>query len=513
MKMLLLVPLAALLVAACAPRAAQQASPELATAAAEEKAVAATPGGEFGPTDNGLIYPPATIRQLRRIVDSLNYRFTTCDLTRRYRAQSQARAHYVQLAKGNIRQARKELASGISYEEFLRKYPRATTEKELLVTRHFSPAEGEEKAQLEFSSVPLNYHDGHYINLKENIAAYSGSLRQRWVIDYQEKTEYSDESIEAFYFVEEFRQPVLPEAYARLVQYTDCMVDTTAQVFTAEARRAGRFYGDDAGKDIAKFLAYTAAETQKPELQGEDYEAHSQALQAWETRRFAVLDPLAATPQFRQLFRAALAEAQAGQGADDEFEEYVSRYDSPRTALQLKRNRIVVGDCSMDNSPRLHALSIAKLAAESVSWEVFLRAHLDIMNDRFERVSDGSYAWRRRQTYIRELEVLDINVLDLLLGISLRVQNPSPNHYYGSIGRLGRALAETEHAPALEAKLRTMVADAQLDDYNRLLLFYLYRNYVGSLADSARQQQARPQLLAAAQTLPPYLARRIRLDE
>ena len=50
----------------------------------------------------------------------------------------------------------------------------------------------------------------------------------------------------------------------------------------------------------------------------------------------------------------------------------------------------------MDNSPRIHALNIAKLSAETINWEVFLRAHLDIMKDKFERMSDGSYAFGGR---------------------------------------------------------------------------------------------------------------------
>ncbi|TLM97079.1 hypothetical protein [Hymenobacter jeollabukensis] len=507
----MLVPTAALLLAACARTAPQQLADTMAQAAAEEKAVAADPDGEFGATDSGLIYSRSTLRQLRRIVDSLNYRFTTCDLTRRYVAPAQARAHYVKLDTGNVRQAQQDLARGISFEDFVRKYPQAQIEKELLVTR-YAGTDYDEKAQVVFRSIPLNYDDAPYISFHENLARFEQPLRGKWVTVHDEKTEYSAEAIRAFYVLDEFRQPALPEPYARLVQYTDCMVDTSALVFTEAARRTGRRYRSEQGRAVEKFVAYVGTETQKPELRGEEYEAHSKALDAWRLRRFLVIDQqLAATPKFQQLFAAALAEARAGQGSDDEFEEYVSRYASPRAALELKRSRIVVGGCSMDDGPRVHALNIAKLAAESVSWEVFLRAHLDIMNDRFERVSDGSYAQARRQTYIRELEVLDLNVLDLLLGSSLRVQNASANHYYGNIGRLGRALAETEHAAALETKLRGMVADAQLDDYNRLLMFYLYRNYVGSLADSTRQRRSRQQLQLAAQTLPPYLADRINL--
>jgi hypothetical protein len=148
--------------------------------------------------------------------------------------------------------------------------------------------------------------------------------------------------------------------------------------------------------------------------------------------------------------------------SNDEFEEYVGRYHSKKTALELKRNRKVMGMCSQDNSPRIHAMNIALLSAETVNWEIFLRSHLDIMNDNFERRSDGSYAWAARKTYIKELEVLDFNVIDLLLGISLRIENPGEHHYYGNISRLGRALSESQYRAPIENKILDMIRDDQL---------------------------------------------------
>ncbi|MBK7243510.1 MAG: hypothetical protein IPH98_06560 [Saprospiraceae bacterium] len=72
------------------------------------------------------------------------------------------------------------------------------------------------------------------------------------------------------------------------------------------------------------------------------------------------------------------------------------------------------------------------------------------MNDRFDRKSDGSYAWGQRNTYIKELEELNINVPDLILGILFRIENPASNHYFGSIGRVGRALSETKNRNEIE---------------------------------------------------------------
>ncbi len=173
--------------------------------------------------------------------------------------------------------------------------------------------------------------------------------------------------------------------------------------------------------------------------------------------------------------------------------------------LDKMRGTRVVGSCSMDSSPRIHAANIAVLAAETINWEVFLKAHLDIMNDRFERVSDGSYAWKGRKTYIKELEELDIKVLDLILGISLRIENPAQNHYYGSIGRVGRALSETKNAKEIEEAILRMIKDESLDDYNRVIAYYLYSNYAHNLANETIKKEKVASLKQVYEYLPEYL--------
>lgn len=168
----------------------------------------------------------------------------------------------------------------------------------------------------------------------------------------------------------------------------------------------------------------------------------------------------------------------------------------------------MVGGCSQDQAPRIHALNIARLSAETVNWETFLRAHLDIMNDRFNRVSDGSYAWKDRKTYIKELEVLDINVPDLMLGISLRVKNASTNHYFGSLQRLGKALSETKDPTGMEEKMLAMVADKELDSYNRILIYYLFLHYAYNIEDLEKRKGHIKKLNETVKTFPDFLATR-----
>ena len=163
----------------------------------------------------------------------------------------------------------------------------------------------------------------------------------------------------------------------------------------------------------------------------------------------------------------------------------------------------------MDSRPRIHALNIAMLSAETIKWEIFLRSHLNIMNDRFDRVSDGSYAQKERNTYIKEIEVLDINVLDLILGISLRIENPSKNHYFSSINRVGRALSESSNPESVETSILNMISDNELDDYNRILMYYLFDNYNYNLVDEKAKKLNQSKLQVAVATMPDYISSRI----
>ncbi|MEM6395537.1 MAG: hypothetical protein AAF741_04260 [Bacteroidota bacterium] len=167
----------------------------------------------------------------------------------------------------------------------------------------------------------------------------------------------------------------------------------------------------------------------------------------------------------------------------------------------------VVGFCSQDSRPRIHAMNITRLAAETGSWEIFLRSHLNIMNDRFDRASDGSYAWGARKTYIRELEELGINVPDLMLGLTFRMSNPSQNHYFGSVNRLGRALAESQFLDDIYARALKHISDPKLDDFNRLVMVFLCRNIIHHIEDENAAEIRRSDLRNAVDTLPDYLKR------
>ncbi|WP_207514399.1 hypothetical protein [Longitalea luteola] len=471
---------------------------------------------EFNKSATGLIYPDSTIKKLKHIVDSLNLKFKVCDLNKVYQSKLQAKANFVSLKKDKINEAKKDIESNIPYEDFIRKYPNAEKEEELLIVK-FKYKDYEDKDIVEFSSVELGSKGRHELEYEKNIGNYDKPLKGKWIYKYYKKTDYSAESIKAFYFTEELTHTSIPVTYAKMIQYSDCLVDTSTQIFYDKARRSGVRYISSPSSILKEFMDYVHKSTNRPEYQSgqneKEQEIYWQKYQLWDSVRILRLDSIRQKDEkFNTLLQNAVKDALTNGGTNDEFEEYVERYYSPNAALELKRNRIVVGGCSMDNSPRIHAFNIAILSAETTNWEIFLRSHLDIMNDKFERASDGSYAWGQRKTYIRELEVLDINVPDLLLGISLRIENPANNHYYGNIGRLGRALAETDKSDEIETKILQMISDNQLDDYNRIILYYLFLNYNYNLENKERQVENKVKLQKAVNTLPDYLAKKITVE-
>lgn len=501
--------------------------------------------GEFKTYNNGLIYSENSVTKLKHIVDSLNLKFRVCNVNKKYKSVAQTKAIHVQLKKKSILEAKKDIENKIPLEDFIKKYPKAIISKKLLVTKYHYFDRYNKKDFVDIRNIELN--DGERFSILKSKSEFNPeinvSAKDKWVFNYEPKTEYSAESIEAFYFVENFESKSINEKYSKLIQYSDCMVDTTAYVFRENSIESGVRYYDTIPKKHSLFVEYVNTKLNRPTFDYDDffssdefvdpkklskkkkqkieerrkivdskYEKFYKDLELWESKRGSRLDSLRVNDvTFLPRLNEAFLESKNLKSSSDAFEEYVESYISKEAALELKRNRRVIGGCSMDNSPRIHAFNIAILSAETIKWEIFLRSHLDIMNDRFERVSDGSYAYGARKTYINELETLDINVLDLILGISLRIENPASNHYYGSIGRIGRALSESKDAKKIESQLLEMIADNELDDYNRILMYYLFANYNSYIEDQSVRTENNLKLKNSISKLPDYLASNIEL--
>lgn len=388
--------------------------------------------GEFKVYQNGLIYSKKTMDKLSHIVDSLNLKYKTCNFNTVFYSKSQTIGHIVKVDIGNIKEAKKDMENQISLDDFLKKYPKATVERNVLIIKS-KYKNYEQQDVVEFEEFDLKSDYGFSIT-SENVSLYQKDFSNKWLWEYSEKTNYSDESLSAIYFSTKFSSVSIPQKYSQMIGYSDCIIDTTTTKF----------------KDNLK------------------------------------------------------------DGWVDLPENWTELSDKKKAKLlDEMRSTKVVGGCSQDSRPREHAIHIALLSAETYNWEVFLKSHLDIMNDRFDRKSDGSYAWGQRNTYIKELEELNINVPDLILGISFRIENPASNHYFGSIGRVGRALSETKNRNEIEQAMLSIVSDKELDIYNRLLFYFLFRNYNHNIKDETIKKDNNDKLAIATKTLPDFISERL----
>jgi hypothetical protein len=488
-------------------------------------------GQEFRQNVNGLIYSDKAIGGLKHIVDSLNLKFSRCE-PRNFYSLVQQRATTVKLQGKQSLELKKAIEAGKTFDEVAKMLPDSVVHTDNLVIKT-TLMRYDNVPVLAFTAFNTNGADDSIYFVGNDLEKYKDVIKG-WVYDYREATEYSNENIFALYLDEPLKSSPLSERYSKLVQYSECLVDTSFTVFFKNVNDDGRRFAVDEKFEAFRQLAYKKLkrpEYNPPRVKNKHviadtaavyvdtaavsvsdfnekyYEVYSKKLNDWESTRLKNVKKLFKRDKaFRQEFYAICDLAKKGiLTTDDEFEEYVALFVSPKEALWFKRNRIVVGSCSMDRSPRRHAMAIAELAGETAEWEIFLRAHLDIMNDRFQRVSDGSYAQGGRNTYIKELEVMDINVPDLLLGICLRVNDVSDNHYYGSVSRIGRSIAESRDRIVVKQLLLEMIKDDRLDDFNRLMMYYTLNSYVYSLPDAEEKKQERETLKLATLSMPEYI--------
>lgn len=387
---------------------------------------------EFTTYPNGLIYSARTMGKLSHIVDSLNLKYKTCNFNTTFYSKSQALGNLIEVDSSSIAEALKDLEKGITYEAFVKKYPKSVVKENLLFIK------GKYKDYLQRDLVSIDEFDlkneNGFSYSTFDMSLYDYDISDSWLDDYSEKTEYAQESLTVVFFPKNFTSAPLPKQYSALIGYSDCLIDTTKAKLKKNLKEG------------------------KP----------------WIPKNWKSLS----------------------------FNQKVQMLDKLRSTR-------VVGECGMDFAPREHAINIALLAADTYNWGVFLKAHLDIMNDRFERMSDGSYALETRATYIKELEALNIDVPNLVVGMSFQIENPASNHYFGRAGRVGRAIVESENRAEIEKTILSIIADKELDLYNRLLFYTLFYNYNYYLPNKAEQKENASRLAKVSSTLPEYVRTRL----
>ena len=436
---------------------------------------------EFGNYSNGLMYADTTMKALRHMVDSLNIRFKSCVANPTYLSRPQGVLWSVQFASTNsdLKDVRKDIGAKMDFDDLIRKYPQFIQKTDTLLTiiKFSYPDNENEDEQVSYLvGTPHNGYENHHPmgDLKNNRTV------GKWTYYYSPKDKYdSFNRLECRFQPSGLKQQKIPAEYANYIAYVDCMIDTNSVISQAGPRTGWSF----SLKELPEASELNRYLNRKMKLKREkDDNSYMYDYITAEKYKYAG-EYLRNDPQFISLVTSVADACIEKNTGTDVLEDLIANFISKQKALELKRHRRVIGLCSQDQSPRFHARNIAVLAAETNSWDIFLRAHMDIMNDRFERMSDGSYAYGGRKTYLKELEALNLNIVDLMIGLSLRAENTAENHYKGTVWRLGWALSESKDTALFEARAIQMMKDDRLDNFNRGLMFLLYKTYLSSLPD------------------------------
>jgi hypothetical protein len=466
--------------------------------------------GEFASNLNGLMYSDGDMKSLRFIVDSLNLRFKICDLSRIFYSRPHTKVYYVRFRSSNndLKEIIRQIENKADYHQLITRFASYISEIDSNRLIIYTGDKEKNNGYYDYTEGdPDNGYDNMYLNTKLG----RQQLVNSWVYDYQpkEKVFYTKYDLTCRYFPEQWKQPVIPDKYSQLIQYVDCMIDTSASIFLADKFSGGWGIEDEKTsyynlRELADYLDKKMSVVNRDNKKLEQLNESQVSFAVKELKNDAV---------FRDLLSKTIDDYVKNETPEHDLESLASQMDMYDKALLMKRCYRIMGSCSQDSRPREHARDIAILAAQAHSWDIFLRAHLDIMNDRFERATDGSYAWEARKTYLKELEELNLNIVDLMLGLTLRAQNVAGNHYYGTIWRMGWALTESKEKALFEEKAMAMMKDNSLDEFNRGLIFLLYKTYINYL-DEKESAQKRKSLKETISSFPLFIQRSIqKMDE
>lgn len=437
----------------------------------------------------GMLYSHKDIQELKRTADSLNLRFLQCVPDPVYyslpQTQATAMTFIIEAKKASLVEAR--LKQGISIQQLSKEFPGIKIK--------------------DSSHVVLSYQTGYDNYRKKYITTlYSGNgdgfsptdldqppVGGNWIYSSNDTDDTGSISIDAWLPDKPFVTIKLPAEYAKMIQYADCMIDTTTRLMLGKGG-----FPEEENKPFEALEGIVYRKTNKnvdPQYDTYLNENDIKYIQ----REYYKNDSI------KLLLNLAVKEALEKGNGNGTLEEAATGIYSLDTVLLMKRSRTVYGNCSHDDAPIRHARDIAVLASQTHQWPVFIRAHLNIMNDQFERMSDADYAEARRKTHLRELELLDIPAQQLLFGTVFMASNLSSSHYTGNIQRIGRAFTESGYAAAFEKQIKSIMKDKNLDPFNQCIFLLLYTSYCYHQPLESVTKSKVNELKATAAAYPEYI--------
>lgn len=449
------------------------------------------------------MYPVSSIARLKPVADSLTAVYSNSPV-KQINSIWQGRARYIYAEGSSARKFKKAIDAGADLDVLRKIDASALSARDYLVVRFTEKKKGQ--PVLRFEHFSLGAEDHHELELTAEAYQNYKDKRQGYFYRYEEGNG-DDDYLVAFYFDTPMYSRPLPEKYVHDVRYARTIINTQGIYLDRERnnylnhskKEEWSHYANDKLR-AAGYPPYSTPDSEESNTitTADGREIEISAAKWRELRRRGMDSLMQHDVDFVTIFREAIVQADLFPGiSSNEFEDYVSRYDSKKKALRYKRSR-------RENCSWQHNYHIAAMAAEIGDFKVFLRGHLEIMDKGLRKCEDDEEI-KDRGEYLKVLNDLGLEPSRLLLGAYLNIDGLPEEAFQSTTSSTAAWLfdASTNKEKTADAILAT-IADPALDDFNRLLMSYIYGFYAVNFNDAKRALYAAKHKAASA-TLPAYV--------
>lgn len=407
--------------------------------------------------------------------DSLHQVYAPKDLLS-FHAFPQARADYIRITCLDPDKIIKQLDGMISLDALVEANDKIICDKDLFIVK-LDSEDYRNNRKIKFYSYEIGNNSSHTVSIDfDSLLFANPHLSGQWFYQTRFDKKDSISSIEAFFIKSDFKSAPLNELCNHYVQYADHIIGNQS-VFIPKDSNESVFEENNA---VHQLEAYVKNRLKRPKPDDyKDQKMYFEIVSEWRKQRQHRIDSLHAhDPAFKSHLRQAMYYARKMKYRNQFLLEMANSFLELKDRYFLERLVPESGSCSYDDTPIRQMARICKMSAELGDWPVFIRALIQLMNDDMSRSIDNSISAMSRRSYFNELEKLRIDHVALLLGISMKISDPAPDHYYGNSSRIGKAISLSSDPKIYLQAIEKLLKDDHIDDLNKL-------NYYNTIKSAA----------------------------
>ncbi len=296
---------------------------------------------------------------------------------------------------------------------------------------------------------------------KPTFAAASGHIKGKQGVHYYESI---------LYFDQPWNYQKLDAEFADLISYAQCLVNAEIPIFL---NHPSDQHKDE--KSARQLIQYIDSLASLHYIDSTNWHKHK--------RRNAWINNYATKDKYVINAYKTLIGKPHNEFIHPTLEKLAYQLEDFKGILSFHRNHPITGSCSMDERPILQLEKIAKSAALNMDWDLFIKAHLDLINNRFSAFAYSSYGVANREAPAKSLESI-FDPTALFLGTILQYHQSYPKQYISNRFQIAKSLLLLSHREQAIEWLIDMSTSSGLDLYNRLCIFDML-NYMHKIDPSS----------------------------